>query len=66
MELLTKQGQTQMGQNSRPRTCDDCSAPLQISLMGKNEISQPSGFIAEVISSALLTNLVKLNPPTLV
>ena len=49
----------------RPKTCDDCSAPLLISLMGENEVSQSSGFIAEVISSALPTNLVKLNPPNL-
>ena len=47
----------------RPKTCHDCSAPLHISLMGEDEVSQSSGFISEVISSALLTKLVKINPP---
>ena len=40
----------------RPKTCVDCSAPLHISYMAEDEVSQSSGFIAEVISSALLTN----------
>ena len=30
----------------RPKTCDDCSEPLQISLMGEDVVSQSSGFLA--------------------
>ena len=31
--------------------------------MGEDEVLQSSGFISEVISAALLTKLVELNPP---
>ena len=42
--------------------CDDCSEPLRISLMGRDGVLHSSGFIAKVISSAILKNLVKLWP----
>ena len=70
MELLTQQGQTQKRVSYtwfhlRPKTCHDYSAPLHITLMGEDEVSQSSGFNAKVFSSALPTNVVKLNPPNL-
>ena len=46
------------------KTCDACSAPLYISLKGKEGVSYTLMLIAKLISSALLANLVKENPPT--